>query len=56
MDPAVLGVVPDSSVIIQAERKGQTVEDLLTHIREAFGEVEVSISAVTVAATFRCIR
>ena len=46
---AFTGLVLDSSVIIEAERKRQTVEELLTSIREAFGEIEVSISAVTVA-------
>jgi len=49
MESAVLGLVLDSSVIIEAERKRQTVEDLLNGIRQSFGEVEISISAVTVA-------
>jgi tRNA(fMet)-specific endonuclease VapC len=49
MEPACLGLVLDSSTIIDAERKQQTVEDLLTAIRQRFGEVEIVISAVTVA-------
>ena len=49
MEPAILGIVLDSSVIIEAERKRQTVADLLRTVRQAFGEVEVSISAITVA-------
>ncbi|HEY3457725.1 MAG TPA: PIN domain-containing protein [Bryobacteraceae bacterium] len=49
MGPALLGVILDSSIIIEAERKRQTVEDLLTGIRQRFGEVEIAISAVTVA-------
>jgi len=49
MEPPVLGLILDSSVIIAAERKGQTVEELLTLIRQTFGEIEVAISAVTVA-------
>ena len=49
MEPAILGLVLDSSVIIEAERKRKTVEELLSGIRQAFGEVEISISAVTVA-------
>ena len=49
MESAVLGVILDSSVIIDAERKGQTVEDLLEHIRQSAGEVEIAICAVTVA-------
>jgi predicted nucleic acid-binding protein len=49
MEPALLGLILDSSVIIDAERKGQTVEDLLEQIRQSAGEVEIAICAVTVA-------
>jgi len=49
MESAILGLILDSSVIIQAERKRQTVEELLTEVRRVFGEVDVAISAVTVA-------
>jgi tRNA(fMet)-specific endonuclease VapC len=49
MESAPLGLVLDSSVIIEADRKRQTVEELLNSIRQSFGEVEISISAVTVA-------
>ncbi|MBI5280817.1 MAG: PIN domain-containing protein [Candidatus Solibacter usitatus] len=49
MEPAILGLVLDSSFIIEAERKRQTVEGFLSGIREVFGEIEVSLSAVTVA-------
>jgi tRNA(fMet)-specific endonuclease VapC len=49
MESAVLGLILDSSVIIDAERKGQTVEDLLEQIRQYAGEVEIAICAVTVA-------
>jgi predicted nucleic acid-binding protein len=49
MESPVLGLILDSSVIIAAERKRQTVEDLLTSIEQAFGEVEIAISAVTLA-------
>jgi tRNA(fMet)-specific endonuclease VapC len=49
MEPAILGLVLDSSVIIEAERKRQTVEEFLSGIRQAFGEVDISISAVTIA-------
>jgi tRNA(fMet)-specific endonuclease VapC len=43
------GISVDSSIIIEAERKHQTVEDLLTTIWRHFGEVEIVISAITVA-------
>ena len=49
MEPTLLGLVLDSSVIIEAERKRQTVEEFLSGIRQTFGEIEISISVVTVA-------
>ena len=49
MESPLLGLILDSSVIIAAERKRQTVEELPTPIGQAFGEVEIAISAVTLA-------
>jgi predicted nucleic acid-binding protein len=49
MEPALLGLILDSSVIIQAERKGQSVEQLLEHVKQLFGEVEIALCSVTVA-------
>lgn len=49
MESPLLGLILDSSVIIAAERKRQTVEDLLTGVGQAFGEIEIAISAVTLA-------
>jgi tRNA(fMet)-specific endonuclease VapC len=49
MEPSFLGLILDSSIIIEAERNQRTVEALLTGIRQRFGEVEIAISAVTVA-------
>ena len=49
MEPALLGLVLDSSIIIEAERKQQTVEQLLQAIRQRFGELEIAMSSVTVA-------
>jgi tRNA(fMet)-specific endonuclease VapC len=49
MESTLLGVILDSSVIIAAERKRQTVEQLLTSVGQACGEVEIAISAVTLA-------
>jgi predicted nucleic acid-binding protein len=49
MESFLLGLVLDSSVIIAAERKRQTVEDLLMSVAQDFGEVEIAISAVTLA-------
>lgn len=49
MESPRLGLILDSSVIIAAERKRQTVEQLLTSVAQAFGEMEIAISAVTLA-------
>ena len=49
MESPLLGLILDSSVIIAAERKRQTVEQLLTSIGQTFGEVEIAISAVTLS-------
>jgi tRNA(fMet)-specific endonuclease VapC len=49
MESPLLGLILDSSVIIAAERNRQTVEDLLTSVGRTFGEIEVAISAVTLA-------
>jgi predicted nucleic acid-binding protein len=49
MESSLLGLILDPSVIIAAERKRQTVEDLLVSVCQAFGEIEVAISAVTLA-------
>ena len=49
MESPLLGLILDSSVIITAERKRQTVEEFLTSVGRTFGEVEIAISAVTLA-------
>jgi predicted nucleic acid-binding protein len=49
MEPALLGLILDSSVIIEAEREGQTVEQLLEQVSRSVGEVEIAICSVTVA-------
>ena len=49
MESALLGLILDSSVIVEAERKGQTVEQLLEQVRRSVGEVEIAICSVKVA-------
>jgi predicted nucleic acid-binding protein len=49
MESAVLGVVLDSSIVITAERKSLPVPQLVEAIQEAYGEIELSLSPVTVA-------
>jgi predicted nucleic acid-binding protein len=49
MESALLGVVLDSSTVITAERKNLPVPQLIEAIQTAYGEIEVSLSPVTVA-------
>jgi hypothetical protein len=42
MEPAVLGVVLDSSVLVAAERKKLTTPDAIEKIREATRDVPMS--------------
>ena len=49
MESALPGLILDSSVIIEAERKGQNVEQLLEQGNQVCGEVEIAICSVTVA-------
>ena len=49
MESALLGVVLDSSIVIEAERRGHTIQQLLEQIFQSLGEVEVAISSVTIA-------
>jgi len=49
MEPAVLGLVLDSSVLVAAERKRLTTPDVIRKIREAAGDVTIVICSMTVA-------
>jgi len=49
MEPAVLGLVLDSSVLIAAERKKLTTPEAVRKVREAAGEVAIVICSLTVA-------
>jgi predicted nucleic acid-binding protein len=55
MEPAILGLVLDSSIIIDAERKHQTVEELLNAIQQRFGEIEIAMSAVSLAGLVHAV-
>ncbi len=44
-----MGIILDTSVIIAAERKGNTVRQILEQIRTSQGEVAVALSVVTIA-------
>lgn len=49
MESAVLGVVLDSSIVVTAERKSLSVPRLIEAIQTAYGEIELSLSPITVA-------
>jgi predicted nucleic acid-binding protein len=49
VEPASVGIVLDSSVIIAAERSGRTVREILEQVNAARGEVEIGLSVVTIA-------
>ena len=49
MESAVLGVILDSSVVIDAERQHMNVAQFLKHVAHTIGEREVALSAITVA-------
>jgi len=49
MEPAFLGVILDSSVVIEAERRHLNVAQFLRQIGQTIGEHEVALSSITVA-------
>lgn len=49
MEPARVGIILDSSVIITAERRGNSVRQILEQVRSSQGEIEIGLSVVTIA-------
>ena len=49
MEPAVLGVILDSSIVIEAERQNLNVAQFLRRIVEKIGEREAALPSITVA-------
>jgi predicted nucleic acid-binding protein len=43
-----MGLILDTSTLVTAERRGHSVRDIFAHLRSAYGDVEVGLSAVTV--------
>jgi predicted nucleic acid-binding protein len=43
-----MGVILDSSVLIAAERGGESVRDILKRVQAKQGETEIALSAVTI--------
>lgn len=49
MEPARVGIILDSSVIITAERRGHSVRQILEQVQASQGEIEIGLSVVTIA-------
>jgi predicted nucleic acid-binding protein len=49
VEPASVGIVLDSSVIIAAERRGHIVREILEQLKAVQGEIEIGVSVVTIA-------
>ncbi len=49
MEPAVLGLVLDSSVLVAAERNKLTTPEAIRKVREAVGDITIVICSLTVA-------
>jgi tRNA(fMet)-specific endonuclease VapC len=49
VEPACLGIILDSTVIIASERRGHSVLQILEQVQASQGEVEVGVSVVTIA-------
>lgn len=43
-----MGLILDSSVIIAAERQGQTVRQILKQFQSVYGETQIGLSVITV--------
>jgi len=43
-----VGLILDTAILIDSERRGEGVEDILRRIRAAHGEIDVAISTVSV--------
>jgi tRNA(fMet)-specific endonuclease VapC len=48
VEPAHVGLILDSSVVIASERRGHTVRQILEQFKVGYGEVEVGLSVVTI--------
>ncbi len=48
MEPASVGLILDSSVLIAGERQGHSIRQVLRQVRDKYGDTEAALSAVTV--------
>jgi predicted nucleic acid-binding protein len=49
MEPALLGLVLDSSAVIAAERRKESIPDFIESILRSYGPLDLSLSPVSVA-------
>jgi predicted nucleic acid-binding protein len=49
MEPTILGLVLDTSILIAAERRGLTARQAIESIQQKVGEAPVVLSAIAVA-------
>jgi predicted nucleic acid-binding protein len=42
-----LGLILDTSILIESERRGEGVEDILRSVRDVHGEIDVALSAIS---------
>ena len=43
-----MGLILDTSILIESERRGEAIEDILSRVRAAHGEIDIALSAVSV--------
>ena len=48
MEPAHVGLILDSDVVIAGERRGHTVREILEQFKAVYGEIEIGFSVVTI--------
>ena len=49
MDSAGMGLILDSGVVIAAERRGESVRQMLENMRARYGEIDLGLSVITIA-------
>ena len=48
MEPSLVGLILDSSVVITGERRGHTIRQILEQFKTGYGEIEIGLSVVTI--------
>lgn len=43
-----MGLILDTSILIESERRGEGVEGILRRVRAAYGEIDIALSAISV--------